>query len=96
MEKMGVKETKEIIVAANEITMLLLRHFRDGIQVSDFADIFAEISTSEEFKSALFQAYEGFSKIPSEMKDIDVNEAIELSSLQLSYIPKILETLKKT
>lgn len=95
MEKMGVSETKEVMVAINELALALFKHFKDGVQVSDFAEIFAQITTDEKFKTIMLEAYVGFNKIPSEMKDIDVSEIVELSSLQLSYIPKVLDALKK-
>ena len=51
MKEMGVKETKDVMVAVNELALLILSHFKDGIQASDFAEIFAKLTSDDDFKN---------------------------------------------
>lgn len=90
----GIEESKDVLIAVNELCILLLTKFKDGVQLSDFTSIFAAITLDSEFKSKIQEAYVGAKAIPAEVLDIDVAETIELSSLQLSYIPKILAAIR--
>ena len=92
---MEVKETKEMLVGVNELSVYLICKFMDGVQFSDFSEMYAKLIADPEFKKIMLDAYEGVEAIPAEMKDIDVGEVIELTSLQLSYIPKIINAIKK-
>lgn len=90
----GVKETTEALVALNEVTIFLITRFKDGIDFSDFKAIWDKITTDEEFKTILSNAYDNIGKVPEEIADIDFVEGVELGSLQLKYLPKILKALK--
>jgi hypothetical protein len=89
-----VKETKEAILGALKLGVLLYSKFKDGAQVSDAAELFAKINGDEELKNALVAAYNGADAIPSELKALDVKGALELGSALLVEVPKILEGLK--
>lgn len=95
MEKVGIKEMKELLIAVNEVSVLLVKMFKDGVQLADAAALMAAIAASEELKEKLLAAYVGVGQIPAEMKDVDLQEGLELAGVQLSYIPKIVEALKK-
>lgn len=94
-EKLGVKETKEMLVAVNELAVFLVGQFKDGVQMADFSALFSQITENADFKAKLLAAYEDFKKIPAEIKDLDASEGVELASLQLSYVPKFIDVLKK-
>ena len=53
------------------------------------------LTTDEEFKKVVSAAYEGYGKIPAEVKDIDAGEGLELIALQTEYIPKFINAFKK-
>ena len=93
--KLDVKESREALVAINQLSVLLIKQFKDGIQMADFMELYAKILADPEVKAKMMAAYEGVSKIPAEMKDIDLKEIIELSSLQLSFLPEIIDAIKK-
>jgi hypothetical protein len=93
---MGIKESKEALIAVNALAVFLVEQFKDGVQFSDFMELYAKVMSDDLFKQKMMDAYVGVSQIPAEMKDLDVQEIIELTSLQLSYVPKIIESLKKS
>lgn len=95
MEKLGVKEVKELLVAVNEVSVLLVKQFKDGAQLADAAALMAAIAGNDELKEKLFAAYMGVGQVPAEIKDVDLQEGLELAGVQLSYIPKIVEAMKK-
>jgi len=90
----GIKETTEALIAFNEITVFLITRFKDGVDFSDFAAIWNKITEDEEFKTILGKAYDNIGKRPEEVADIDFKEGVDLGSIQLKYLPKILQALK--
>ena len=94
-EVIGVKETKEMLVGANELTIALLAQLKDGFQMADLAALFAKLQADEDFKAKLQAAYDGMAGIPAEMKDISMAEGIELALVQVQYLPKIIAAAKK-
>jgi hypothetical protein len=91
----GIQETKEVLIAANELTLVVIKHVKDGIAVSDIPAIVSELIASDSFKLALVDAVKGVTNVPAEIKDIDFAEGMELAKVQLGYVPKLLEALKK-
>jgi hypothetical protein len=92
---LGIQETKEVLIASNELTLVVIKHVKDGIAVSDIPAIVSELIASDSFKLALVDAVKGVTNVPAEIKDIDFAEGMELAKVQLEYVPKILEALKK-
>ena len=94
-QKLGIKETKEAIVGLLELATCLAEKFNDGVQVKDFSELWAKLQIDEGFKKKLSDAYEGANGIPAELKDLDLYEGVEMSSVVLAYLPKIVDALKK-
>jgi hypothetical protein len=92
---LGIEETKEVLVAMNELGLVIAKHVKDGPQATDIAAIAMELFGSDAFKLALVQAIGNVTQVPAEIKDIDITEGMALATLQLEYIPKLLEVLKK-
>ena len=91
-----MKETKEAIVAVNEIAILLCQKLKDGFQLTDdVAAIFKKFSEDAEFMAKVKAGYQDMSKVPEEVKVVDIVGAVELVTVQVAYIPKIVEALKK-
>jgi hypothetical protein len=90
-----VKETKEALIALNEIGLFLALQFKDGFQSSDFSAMYEKIINDHEFKSKLLLAYENYNSIKSEMDDIDLGEGLELVKVQTEYLPIFIDTFKK-
>lgn len=92
----GIKETKEVLIGVNELSIFLITLLKDGFQLQqDIAAIIAKLSTDDSFKQKLSEAYAGITSVGNEIKDITVAEGAELAIIQASYLPKIIEALKK-
>lgn len=91
----GIKEVSEAVVGVNELGILVLKQFKDGVQFADFQAFYEHFAQNIEFKQRLEAAYNDFNKIPAEIKDLDISEGIQLAGIQLSYLPRIVEALKK-
>lgn len=90
-----MKNTNELLIAINEILILLITRFKDGLDLKDFPAIWEKITTDEEFKELMRVAYEGVEEIPAECNNMTTEDALQMTILQLQYIPKIMAILKK-
>ncbi len=93
--KLGIKETKEALIGANKLSVLMMRRLKDDVGIDDAIAIYDKLKTDTEFRQTLVDAYQGIEKVPAEVKDLDLNEAVELIGVQVSYVPKMIEALKK-
>jgi len=91
----GIKETREMLQAFNELVIFFVGRFKDGVQFEDFTAFYADIISNEEMKDMMLLAFDRYDQIPAEVKDIDVYEACTLLSDQIAYIPRIVDALKK-
>lgn len=93
---METKNIKEILVGANELTLLILTQLKDGFQVGqDLSAIVSGILGSEDLKTKLMAAGADVGQVVAEAKDLDLQEGVELAMLQVSYVPKLVAALKK-
>lgn len=93
---MEIKETKEAIIGANELALLLITRLKDGLQlVEDISAIIGKLMSDAEFQAKMQAAYENIQAIPEEIKDLQIGEIVELVGIQVSYVPKIVDALKK-
>jgi len=90
----GIKETEQFLGAVNEVVLLLIELFKDGVQLNDFVQMYLRITNDPKFKGKLQEAYEDYEQIPAELKDLDASEIVALTSMQINYLPKILQLLK--
>lgn len=93
--KFGIKETKEALIGVNEVSLCLAEKFKDGVQVTDFTEFYAKVTSDADFKAKVQAAYENYKAIPDEAKDIDAGEGIELAVVQLDYAPKFVALFTK-
>lgn len=93
---MDIKETKEALIGINEIALLIATRLKDGLQlVEDISAVIAKLTTDAEFQAKLKDAYENIGAIPEEVKDLQIGEVVELVGVQVGYIPKFVDALKK-
>jgi hypothetical protein len=90
----GIKELKELLVAVNEVSLVLVKLLKDGIQLSDGMELVGKLVGDEEFKSKLAAAVEGITKLPAEIKDLDLQEGLELATVEIAFIPALVAALK--
>lgn len=93
-KKEGIDDVKEAMTAVNELGILLFSRFKDGVQFGDFAALWEKLIADEDFKAMLSKAYENYQKIPDELEDLDTRELMELTGLQLGFMPRIIEAIK--
>lgn len=94
-EKLGIEELKDVINGAVDISALLVKHLKDGLQLSkDVPALIEEVLGSEALKSAIGKLISGISKVPSEVKDLDLSESGELVGLLVQKVQIILDALK--
>lgn len=77
-EKLGIVETKEALHGILVLGVLLAKQAKDGLKLDDAAALVDKFLNDEPFKLALTAAVQGIEKVPAEVKDIDIYEAVEL------------------
>lgn len=90
----GVQETKDVLVAVNEVGLVLVKQLKDGVQLGDFQAFFEKLVSDPDFKAKLAAAYDGALQVPAELTDLDLSEGLALAVTQVSYVPKYVEALK--
>jgi hypothetical protein len=90
-----MNETKEALVGLLAITELLASEFKDGVQAADVADIILKITANDDLKKKLLDAYNGIDKVPAEVKDMDIAEAVELLTFATPKILDVIKAIKK-
>ncbi len=94
-EKLGVKETQEVLVAVNELAIFLVGIIWNGIQFyDDTRAIIDKLRNDEEFVKKMEAAADNIKAVPAEIGDLDAAEGILLGGVQLAYVPKILQALR--
>ena len=90
-EKVGVKETKELLVVVGKLAVKIVELSGDGFQAKDAYDLSMFILRDPDFKGLVWEAVKGVKSIPAEIKDLDVEEASELVSV---VIEGVIQALK--
>jgi cytochrome c556 len=93
--KLGIVETKEALTGILELSLVMVSQFKDGIQATDLAELWAKWQTDEKFKEAMQKAFDGVKKVPAELKDIDLTEGVNLAMLTVGYVPKFVAAFSK-
>jgi hypothetical protein len=91
----GIKETKEVLAALNKIVIKLAPVFIDGLQLSDVAAGFAALNNDPLAKAEIEAALADIKAVPSELKDINLSEGVELAMLQVQQLPALIAAFKK-
>ena len=94
MSTHGIKETEEALEAVLLLGLMFWKSFHDGFQISDLAVMWDTYKNDENFNEAMQTAFEGYKKIPSEIKDLQLEEAVALSGVMINYLPKYLRVIK--
>lgn len=89
----GIKETKELLVGANELGLFVVLRAKDGVDFSDGVAFYEKLMSDPDFKAKIVAAYEGYNAIPDEVKDLSVGEVAELAGVQITYLPKFIEAI---
>lgn len=91
----GIKETKEVLVAVNDLSLEFITVFRkEGMTFKGILQVLADLESHQDLKDALSAAFDNVSAVPEEIKDIDLAEGLQLAEVQLSFIPQVMTALK--
>ena len=92
----GIKETKEVLDAGAELTAFIVGRLADGgVDFSDGTALVAKVTGDAEFQAKLIAAGKGISKVPDELKDIDLSEAKELSNCGFNFAEKVIAAVNE-
>lgn len=96
LEKLGIKETREVLKALNNLTIFLLSILIDGLQLyKDGKAIISKLKNDDEFTKVIQDAIDNIQAVPAEMKDLDASEVIILAGDQLMFLPQIFKAIKE-
>ena len=91
----NTKELEEAIMGLMNLSLVLFKHFKDGVQLHDAIGIIADLQGNAELRQSLVDAAMGCHKIPGEVKNMDFKDAMNLTSLSMSYVGKIIAEAQK-
>jgi len=77
MEK-GIKETKEALIACIKVGKLVMKQLNDGAQASDALEVAKQLLTNPTLRDSIVTAVAGSTEIVLEVKDLQLEEALEL------------------
>ena len=90
----GIQETLEVLQAVNELSLVLVRNFKDGVQVSDAVTIVTQLLSDDAFKAKLGKAFENVSKVPAEIAEFGLDDAGVLFSEEIAFVPRVIAAFK--
>lgn len=94
MSKVGIKETKEVIVALGAIAPVIVKTIKDGVQVTDAVTIYEQLIKNEEVKAKFIAAIENIQAVPEEVKDLQMVEIAELAVESAKQTFEVIKTLQ--
>lgn len=89
------KETREALIAVNEIVLELAKVVKGGSTMADIMILLADLTTESPLKVALANAIDGLSKVSGEVSAMGIPGYADLVQVQLGYLPQILAAFKK-
>lgn len=87
---MSDKETKELLVGVNELSIALIKLLKKHAGV---VDVVAALLADSELKDALGAAVSGITLVPAELKAMSGSDYLDLAQVQILEIPKIIAAL---
>jgi len=90
-EEIGIEELSELIKGLFAFSGHVIDALKDGFDLTDLPVILSKLGYDPEVKEAL----EGLGKIGKEVKDIDLQEGMQLGMIVMSEIPDLLKRFKK-
>lgn len=91
----GIIETKEALEGVLEVAIAVAVVVKDGLQFGDIGDLYDALWKDPIVKAKLELAFKGMGAIDEEIKDIDLVEGGELAVTFISYMPRLLEAIKR-
>lgn len=83
-----VKELKEAIAALAELGGFIASRSKDGLGFDDLMALVSKFVMEPEFKGKLEAGVKGLDAVPEELKDLSLEEALEILSLVVEAAKK--------
>lgn len=61
----GTEETKEVLVALNELTLAFIKCFKDGVNLASFIEMWELLQNDADLKLKIKDAYENYQLVPT-------------------------------
>jgi hypothetical protein len=87
----GIEESKDAVYAMAAVCKVLMKHFKDGVDLEDAVGILKDTILDEEFKETLEKGFDGAALIDDEIKDLNIAESVELGMLAFGQIRGIFK-----
>jgi len=81
-----IQEMKEAMVAIVALIKEVQVLAKDGLTASDAGSLVLHFATDEQFRTKFILAFEGLSKIPAEIKEIDAVGGLEIITAVIEEI----------
>ena len=94
-ENVGIKETREAVVAALTIATEAVVVFKDGIQLSeDTQAIVRKWNDDVDFREKITAGIADINKVPGEVGDLSLAETAEIIGASIPMIVKLIEAIR--
>lgn len=77
----GVKETGEGILALLKLGQFVAKRLKDGADLGDAVALYNKLTAEGDFKAVVTAGIEGYEKIPAEVGELDMLDALELCKI---------------
>ena len=81
-----IQEMKEAMVAVVALVKEIQLLSKDGLTAQDAGSLVLHFATDEKFRTKFILAFEGLSKIPAEIKEIDAVGGLEIITAVIEEI----------
>lgn len=88
------KETREALVAVNEIALEIVKVIKGGALMADIAILLGDLAADSPFKTAVAAGIDGLLKVSGEFGSMGLPGYADLVETQIGYLPKILAAFK--
>lgn len=86
--EVGVKETKEAILALVVLGKFVADRLKDGVDLADAGALVQKLS-DEEFKTVVQAGIEGVEVVPKELGELDLADFLELAKVLPDVLAKL-------
>jgi hypothetical protein len=90
-EKLGIKETKELLKGLSLLGALVAKRLKDGVDLDDAAAIASALLLDAEFRAIVEAAADRIEMVDDELADLDFSEGLEIAA----EIPAILKSISE-
>jgi hypothetical protein len=79
--QLGVKETGEGILALLKLGQFVAKRLKDGADLGDALALYKKLTEEGDFKTVVTEGIAGYDKIPAEIGELDMLDALELCKI---------------